>query len=84
MWISNTATTAMMMPIAHAVLMQISSHRVSAQSVEPQTTNDHLSTPADDVHSCDQLDSKLTYRVKYYIYKYKNIKDIPTQIPLYL
>jgi len=30
MWISNTATTAMMVPIAHAVLTQLSNHRITA------------------------------------------------------
>ena len=33
MWISNTATTAMMLPIVQAVLQQIS----SADSVQPDT-----------------------------------------------
>jgi sodium-dependent dicarboxylate transporter 2/3/5 len=32
MWISNTATTAMMIPIAHAVLTELSNHRAKAKS----------------------------------------------------
>ena len=55
MWISNTATTAMMMPILHAVLTQLSNRRTSAiaaaESGEgepgPQTANDQLPTQTD-------------------------------------
>ena len=31
MWISNTATAAMMIPIAHAVLSELNEHRVKAK-----------------------------------------------------
>lgn len=31
MWISNTATTAMMIPIAHAVLKELSDHRAKVK-----------------------------------------------------
>ena len=32
MWISNTATTAMMIPIAHAVLKELSDHRAKVKA----------------------------------------------------
>ena len=40
MWISNTATTAMMIPIAHAVLTQLDSHRKSSVEDGLDTTGE--------------------------------------------
>ena len=61
MWISNTATTAMMMPIAQAVLAQLSEHHISAASAAEsgeagtQTATDQIHTQTD--VSTDRLQS---------------------------
>jgi di/tricarboxylate transporter len=37
MWISNTATAAMMVPIAHAVLSELNEHRIKAEAAAKVT-----------------------------------------------
>uniref|UniRef100_A0A3Q3KUD9 Solute carrier family 13 member 2 n=1 Tax=Labrus bergylta TaxID=56723 RepID=A0A3Q3KUD9_9LABR len=41
MWISNTATTAMMLPIAHAVLLQLKATEAQADAKDIQTAADN-------------------------------------------
>jgi len=47
MWISNTATTAMMMPIAHAVLTQLSNHRANSAAESGEADGDQLPARTD-------------------------------------
>lgn len=46
MWISNTATTAMMLPIAHAVLMQLRATEARADAREAQAADGEASDEA--------------------------------------
>ena len=46
MWISNTATTAMMIPIVHAILVQLRDNReIVYDDVEDGTNGMELGTP---------------------------------------
>jgi sodium-dependent dicarboxylate transporter 2/3/5 len=49
MWISNTATTAMMVPIAHAVLTELNSHRLKlkAEAAQASANDKHESIDMD-------------------------------------
>jgi len=47
MWISNTATTAMMMPIADAVLKHLKAAAEPAEDAQPQDASDQSHTPTD-------------------------------------
>ena len=41
MWISNTATAAMMLPIAHAVLVQIKEQQISDKRSDEENGDSH-------------------------------------------
>lgn len=51
MWISNTATTAMMLPIANAVLEQLKDTELQAEEEYQNTAEDNPSFELDTTHT---------------------------------
>lgn len=64
MWISNTATTAMMVPIANAVLEQLKETELQAEKEYQNRAEDNPSFELDGTHSQESKSEKNAFQLE--------------------